>query len=81
MGLWLKCPGCHAKNPLYVQVCAGCGQSLDNLPLTKRVYVVGAGEAAAPPPPAPEPAAKSEPATAPAAPKGGKAKKPKKKKG
>lgn len=40
MGLWLKCPGCQAKNPLYFQVCGQCGKSLDNLPPEKRVYVV-----------------------------------------
>ncbi len=48
MGLWLKCPGCQTLNPLYVQVCAGCGQALDNLPSELRVYVIGSAEAAAP---------------------------------
>jgi hypothetical protein len=57
MGLWLKCPGCQADNPLYAQVCSQCGQSLENLPLKQRVYVVGPGGPAAPKPPAPGPAA------------------------
>ncbi len=48
MGLWLKCPGCQSKNPLSMRVCPKCGQSLDNLPLDLRVYVIGPTEAAAP---------------------------------
>jgi hypothetical protein len=69
MGLWMKCPGCQVKNPLYFKVCSQCGQSLDDLPPEKRVYVVeeaaalaaevvkagppAAVAAAPPPPPAP----------------------------
>jgi len=56
MGLWLKCPGCHAKNPLAASVCVKCGGSLDNLSVDKRVYLIGPEEEAAPavqpPPPA-----------------------------
>jgi len=48
MGLWLKCPGCQTKNPLSFQVCSKCGQSLDNLPLASRVYVIGPAAEAAP---------------------------------
>jgi hypothetical protein len=48
MGLWLKCPGCQAQNPLPLKVCPHCGQDLDKLPAVKRVYVLG--PAAAPPP-------------------------------
>lgn len=55
MGLWLKCPGCHANNPLSLRVCSHCGQSLDNLPPEKRVYVLGP-LSAPPPEPAPPPA-------------------------
>ena len=43
MGLWLKCPGCQALNPLYFQVCGQCGQSLNNLSPELRVYVVAPG--------------------------------------
>jgi hypothetical protein len=53
MGLWLKCPGCQAQNPLPLRVCPHCGQDLDKLPATQRVYVMGP---AAPPPPAAGPA-------------------------
>jgi hypothetical protein len=41
MGLWLKCPGCQAQNPLPLKVCPHCGHDLDKLPATKRVYVLG----------------------------------------
>ena len=47
MGLWLKCPGCQAQNPLPLKVCPHCGQDLDKLPAAQRVYVMG--PAAAPP--------------------------------
>jgi predicted amidophosphoribosyltransferase len=40
MGLYLKCPGCHAEIPLYEKVCSQCGQSLENLPRAQRVYVI-----------------------------------------
>jgi hypothetical protein len=53
MGLWLKCPGCQAQNPLPLKVCPYCGQDLDKLPAAKRVYVMG-------------PAAAPRPAAAPA---------------
>ena len=56
MGLWLKCPGCHAQNPLPVKVCPHCGHDLDKLSAAQRVYVMG--PAAAPPPAGP---AKSKP--------------------
>ena len=69
MGLWLKCPGCQAQNPLSLRVCPYCGQDLDKLPAAQRVYVIG--PAAAPPPePAPEttleetPESQEEPAKA-----------------
>lgn len=52
MGLWLKCPQCSMNNPLYLQVCPRCGHSLENLPRTQRVYVIGEPEAAAPKTPA-----------------------------
>jgi hypothetical protein len=61
MGLWIKCPKCQASNPLYLQVCAACGQSLIDLPREQRVYVIGPAEAAL----APEP---TLPPTPPAAP-------------
>ena len=60
MGLWLKCPGCQAQNPLPLRVCPYCGQDLDRLPAAQRVYVMGP---AAAPPPAAGPAA-SKPAAA-----------------
>jgi hypothetical protein len=47
MGLWLKCPGCQAQNPLSGKVCPYCGHDLDKLPAAQRVYVIGP---AAPPP-------------------------------
>jgi hypothetical protein len=74
MGLWLKCPGCQAQNPLSLRVCPYCGQDLDKLPAAQRVYVIG--PAAAPPPePSPETPAEEAPEVG-AAPKP--AKKPKK---
>jgi len=60
MGLWLKCPGCQAQNPLPLKVCPHCGHDLDKLPATQRVYVMGP---AAAPSPAAGPA-KSKPAAA-----------------
>ncbi len=64
MGLWLKCPGCQAQNPLPLRVCPHCGRDLDKLPAAQRVYVMGP---AAAPPRAPSPAtppAKSKPPAA-----------------
>jgi hypothetical protein len=61
MGLWLKCPGCQASNPLSLKVCPQCGQALDKLPAAKRVYVIG--PAAASPALSPAPAAGEAPAT------------------
>jgi hypothetical protein len=52
MGLWLKCPGCQALNPLAIKVCPKCGQKLDKLSAKQRVYVIG--PAPAPPAPSPE---------------------------
>ncbi len=46
MGLWLKCPGCNAQNPLSSSVCLKCGRSLNNLPPAERVYLIGPAEAA-----------------------------------
>ena len=63
MGLWLKCPGCQAQNPLSLKVCPHCGQDLDRLPAAKRVYVLGP---AAAPSPAAGPAKPEPPAEAPA---------------
>ena len=54
MGLWLKCPGCQAKNPLSVKVCPTCGQGLDKLSANQRVYVIGPAEVSAPAPAAPK---------------------------
>ncbi len=91
MGLWLKCPGCNAQNPLFVLVCPKCGRSLNNLPKAERVYVIGpatAPAAAAHPAPRPQaavpvaaaaPAAPKPPAVSASKPK--QAKKPRKKKG
>jgi hypothetical protein len=61
MGLWLKCPGCQASNPLSVKVCPHCGHDLDKLPVAQRVYVIG-------PTPAPpsEASVETTPAAAPA---------------
>ncbi len=93
MGLWIKCPGCQANNPLYVKICSQCGLSLENLPPEKRLYVVGEAAALSAQPaasPAPartaaktaaKPAPKAEPAAKAAAKEEKKAKRPKKKKG
>ncbi len=48
MGLWLKCPGCQAQNPLPLRVCPHCGHDLDKLPATQRVYVMGPAAAPSP---------------------------------
>ncbi len=68
MGLYLKCPGCQAKSPLYEKVCSRCGQSLGNLPRGQRVYVIEPGAAAPVKPAGPGAAAKApappRPATA-----------------
>ena len=93
MGLWLKCPGCQAQNPLSLQVCPYCGQDLRKLPAAQRVYVIGPA-AASPPEPSPaatpeeapesaeEPANAAAPLSTPPSPQGGaapkSAKKPKK---
>lgn len=61
MGLWLKCPGCHAQNPLPLRSCPQCGQDLDQLPAAQRVYVMGP---AAAPSPAARPAKSQPPAEA-----------------
>ena len=63
MGLWLKCPGCQAQNPLSLRICPYCGQDLDKLSAAQRVYVIG--PAAAPPP---EPSPETTPAEAPESP-------------
>jgi len=65
MGLWLKCPGCQAQNPLPVRSCPHCGQDLSKLPAAQRVYVMGP---AAAPPPAAVPAAVPAESKAPAPP-------------
>lgn len=59
MGLWLKCPGCQGKNPLFFTICSQCGQSLENLPPEQRVYVVEPGG-----PPSLKPAAPARAAVA-----------------
>ncbi|OGP70181.1 MAG: hypothetical protein A2Z73_04245 [Deltaproteobacteria bacterium RBG_13_60_28] len=87
MGLWMKCPKCQTPNPLFLKACAGCGFSLEKLPLKQRVYVLtppGAAPektsrllTATPTPESPLPATTPEAA---AAPKGAKApRKPRKK--
>ena len=63
MGLWLKCPGCQAQNPLPLRSCPHCGQDLSKLSSAQRVYVMGP---AAAPPPAAVPA-ESKPPVEPAA--------------
>lgn len=68
MGLWLKCPGCQAQNPLSLRVCPYCGRDLDKLPTAQRVYVIGPAPVPPPEPPPATPAAK-----APAKPKPAKA--------
>jgi hypothetical protein len=62
MGLWLKCPGCQAQNPLSLKVCPNCGRDLDKLPTDQRVYVIG------PATPPPEPASATPPVEVPATP-------------
>lgn len=87
MGLWIKCPGCQGKNPLFASICDKCGQSLINLTREQRVYIIDTGEAApvSAPPPAAAPAAvlpeirEAPPPPAPKAEK--KPKRPRKKKG
>ena len=61
MGLWLKCPGCQAQNPLSLRVCPYCGRDLDKLPAAQRVYVMGPAAAS---PPAAGPAKSKPPAAA-----------------
>jgi hypothetical protein len=61
MGLWLKCPGCQAQNPLSLRVCPHCGRDLDKLPAAQRVYVMGPAAAS---PPAAGPAKSKPPAVA-----------------
>jgi hypothetical protein len=63
MGLWLKCPGCQAQNPLPLRSCPHCGQDLSNLPAAQRVYVMGPAAA----PPAAAVPAESKPPAEPAA--------------
>jgi len=75
MGLWLKCPGCQGKIPLYLPVCPSCGQSLDNLPPKQRVYVVEPGQPSAPAAPASPPSPAKAAAKAEKKPKGPKTKK------
>ena len=48
MGLWLKCPGCQAQNPLSLKICPHCGRDLDKLPAAQRVYVMGPAAASPP---------------------------------
>jgi hypothetical protein len=76
MGLWLKCPGCQAQNPLSVKICPHCGGDLDKLPAAQRVYVMG--PAAAGPAKSKAPAAAASP-SGPPSPAAGAAPKPAKK--
>ena len=48
MGLWLKCPGCQAQNPLPLRSCPRCGQDLSKLPAAQRVYIMGPAAAPVP---------------------------------
>jgi hypothetical protein len=90
MGLWLKCPQCQAANPLENTSCLACDASLANLPAAQRVYILGDAVPAAPPKAAQPAAPVAEAAPAAASPeakastkppaKGGKARKPRKKK-
>ena len=57
MGLWLKCPGCQAQNPLPLRSCPYCGQDLSKLSAAQRVYVMGPATA----PPSAAGLAKSKP--------------------
>jgi hypothetical protein len=77
MGLWLKCPGCQAQNPLSLKVCPHCGRDLDKLPAAQRVYVMGPSPAAGPVKAKPAAAAASRPSTP--SPEAGAAPKPAKK--
>ena len=61
MGLWLKCPGCQAQNPLSLRVCPHWGRDLDKLPAAQRVYVMWPAAAS---PPAAGPAKSKPPAEA-----------------
>jgi len=61
MGLWMKCPKCQTHNPLFLKACAGCGFTLDNLPLEQRVYVLTPAGAAATKPSKPSPLLKATP--------------------
>lgn len=74
MGLWLKCPKCQAANPLDLKSCQECNASLENLPATERVYILGNVAPAAPK--AAEPAAPKAAAPKAAAPKATPAQKP-----
>jgi hypothetical protein len=65
MGLWLKCPGCQAQNPLLLRSCPHCGQDLNNLPAAQRVYVMGPAAAAVPAASKPPAKAVAKPAIAP----------------
>jgi hypothetical protein len=65
MGLWLKCPGCQAQNPLSLKVCPHCGRDLDKLPAAQRVYVMGPAAAGRPSPPSPGAGAAPKPAKKP----------------
>lgn len=80
MGLWLKCPGCQAKNPLSVKVCPACGQDVDKLAAKQRVYVIGPADVSAPKAPSRAAAAPS-PAAAPTSQAAKQPKRTKKKKG
>lgn len=88
MGLWMKCPKCQTHNPLFLKACAGCGFSLEKLPLKQRVYTLEPPGAPAPEPsgllmatPTPESPLPATTPEASAVPKGAKApKKPRKKK-
>jgi hypothetical protein len=88
MGLWMKCPKCQTPNPLSLKACAGCGFSLEKLPMKDRVYVLVSPGAAAVKPsrlltatPTPESPLPATTPAAGAAPQGSKApKKPRKKK-
>ena len=46
MGLWLKCPGCQAQNPLLLKVCPHCGHDLDKLSCGTAGLCDGAGRGA-----------------------------------
>ena len=67
MGLWLKCPGCQAQNPLPLRSCPHCGQDLSKLTAPQRVYVMGPAAAPTPAavPAASKPAAAAKPSSTP----------------